>query len=145
MDITAEAEVPTDSLGRRTGPRRQHTIEEKRRIVEETHVRGASVSRVARRHEVNPNQVFAWRQQYRQGLLDVNCSQATAPMLAVKVSTPTVLPGEPEVERVPPKGVPAERLGGWIEIELSNGQCVRVHGVVDAKALSRGIDVLVRR
>ena len=43
------------------GPRRQYTLEEKRRIVEETHIKGASVSTVARRYEANPNQVFAWR------------------------------------------------------------------------------------
>jgi hypothetical protein len=31
-----EETVTTDSLGRRTGPRTQHTIEEKVRVVEET-------------------------------------------------------------------------------------------------------------
>ena len=30
---------------------------------------GASVSVVARRHDVNANQVFAWRKLYRDGLL----------------------------------------------------------------------------
>ena len=39
------------------------------RIVEETFVPGASVSVVARRHNVNANQVFEWRKQYRQGTL----------------------------------------------------------------------------
>ncbi len=42
---------------------------EKRRIVEETLEPEASVARVARAHGVNANQVFAWRRQYRQGLL----------------------------------------------------------------------------
>lgn len=56
MDTCAEA-VATDALGRRTGPRQRHTIEQKRRIVEETHVRGASVATVARRHQVNANQL----------------------------------------------------------------------------------------
>jgi len=49
MDTCAEA-VATDALGRRTGPRQRHTLEQKRRLVEETHVRGASVATVARRH-----------------------------------------------------------------------------------------------
>ncbi len=66
MDISADEAVATDTLGRRSGPRRQYTVEEKRRIVEETHIKGASVSNVARRYEVNPNQVFAWRQLYRK-------------------------------------------------------------------------------
>ena len=52
MDTCAEA-VATDALGRRTGPRQRHTLEEKRRIVEETLVPVASVARVARAHGVN--------------------------------------------------------------------------------------------
>ena len=39
---------------------RRRTIQERREIVEETLVAGASVSRVARRHDVNANQVFYW-------------------------------------------------------------------------------------
>ena len=78
MDTSAAESADVDSLGRRTGPRRQHTIEEKLRIVLETHVRGASVATVAHRHQVNPNQVFAWRQLYRRGLLDPGCCGAPA-------------------------------------------------------------------
>jgi transposase len=37
--------------------------------VEETLVPGASVSRVARRHAVNANQVFHWRKLYHEGRL----------------------------------------------------------------------------
>jgi len=47
------------------------TIEERRAIVEETWLPGASVSRVARRHDVNANQVFYWRKLYREGQLGV--------------------------------------------------------------------------
>ena len=85
MDTCAEA-VATDTLGRRTGPRQRHTMEQKRRIVEETHVRGASVATVARRHQVNANQVFAWRQLYRQGLLAEKAAGEAAEMLPVKVA-----------------------------------------------------------
>jgi len=60
VGIFAEEIVTTDTLGRRTGPRMRHTIEEKLRIVEETRAKGASVAMVARRHHVNANQVFAW-------------------------------------------------------------------------------------
>ena len=48
---------------------RQYAIELKRRIVEETFAPGASVSIVARRHDVNANLVFTWRQRYRRGEL----------------------------------------------------------------------------
>ena len=47
MGIFAEEIVTTDTLGRRTGPRTRHTVEEKLRIVEETRARGASVATVA--------------------------------------------------------------------------------------------------
>lgn len=63
MDTLPRESVTTDTLGRRTGPRRprrSHSIEEKLQIVKETHLKGASVASVARRHDVNPNQVFAW-------------------------------------------------------------------------------------
>jgi hypothetical protein len=50
-------------------PRRRRSVEEKRRIVEETLEAGASVARVARRHSVNANQVFYWRKKYREGRL----------------------------------------------------------------------------
>jgi transposase len=49
--------------------RRKRSVEEKRRIVEESLEVGASVARVARRHEVNANQVFCWRKKYREGRL----------------------------------------------------------------------------
>lgn len=47
--------------------RRWRTIEQKRRIVEEMLVEGASVSQVARWHGVNANPVFQWRRQYCAG------------------------------------------------------------------------------
>lgn len=59
---------------------------------EETHVRGVSVANVARRHEVNANQVFTWRQLYRRGLLEVSGAHSAPTMLPVTVMKPTVLP-----------------------------------------------------
>ncbi|GAB6852783.1 hypothetical protein JCM10599A_65870 [Paraburkholderia kururiensis] len=49
--------------------RRRRTVQEKIAIVQETLAPGASVSAVARRHGVNPNQVFGWRKQYQEGSL----------------------------------------------------------------------------
>jgi len=144
VDTSAEENVTTDTLGRRTGPRRQHTIEEKRRIVEETHVRGASVATVARRHGVNANQVFAWRQLYRRGLLNANAAQSGPSMLPVKVSTPTVLPTE-RARRVPLKAERCEGTSEVIEVKLANGHSIVIHGRVHAKSLARVIDLLVRR
>jgi transposase-like protein len=143
VSTSADDCVVTDNLGRRTGPRRHHSLEEKRRIVEETHAKGASVSSVARRHEVNPNQVFAWRQMYRQGLLDSKAAPEKIEMLPVRVSTPTVLPIKPAV-RVGEAARP-KRTSKLIEIRLANGHGVVLHGRVDAKTLSRVLDELVHR
>ena len=49
--------------------KRRRSVEERRKIVEATLQPGASVSRVARRHDVNANQVFHWRKLYREGRL----------------------------------------------------------------------------
>jgi transposase len=143
MDSSSEVGL-TDTLGRRTGPRQKHSIEEKRRIVEETHVKGVSVATVARRHEVNANQVFAWRQLYRRGLLNETNASSGRSMLPVKVTTPTVLPTK-ERERTDLKDATRSARTGSLEIELPNGRCIRVHGHVDIKMLARVIDVLVRR
>ncbi|MBB2983942.1 transposase-like protein [Paraburkholderia tropica] len=49
--------------------RRRRSVQERVAIVQETLEPGATVSAVARRHGVNPNQVFAWRKQYEDGSL----------------------------------------------------------------------------
>ena len=86
----AHTEGSVDALGQ-DGPinapkkkQRRRTIKERRDIVEETLVPGASVVRVARRHEVNANQVFYWRKLYREGQLGITIA---TPLLPVKVKT----------------------------------------------------------
>jgi transposase-like protein len=123
----------------------RHAIEEKLRIVEETRARGASVAMLARRHNVNPNQVFAWRQLYRRGLLNPRAAKSDAKMLPVKVSTPTVLPTELAASAAASQSPRAEQPSRLIEIRLSNGHSIVVRGRVDAEALSRVIDLLVQR
>jgi len=115
-------------------------------MVLETHVRGASVATVAHRHNVNPNQVFAWRQLYRRGLLDPKAAAEGPPMLPVRVSTPTMLPSE-RIQSVSPSNAVGRPKGSCrrIEIKLSNGHSIVLYGRVDAEALSRVIDLLVQR
>ncbi len=48
---------------------RRWTAAQKMRIVEETFEPGATVSEVARRHEVAPSQLFTWRRLAAQGAL----------------------------------------------------------------------------
>jgi transposase len=55
-----EEDGASTTVGRR---RRSWTGDEKRQIVEESLVAGASIAEVARRHGLNANQLFAWRRQ----------------------------------------------------------------------------------
>ncbi len=49
--------------------RRRWSAEEKRVMVEEAEQPGSSVSQVARKYGVNPNQIFNWRRLMREGAL----------------------------------------------------------------------------
>ena len=76
----------SDAVGPRKSPKRQlRTIAEKRQIVEETMVEGASVARIARAHGVNANQVFYWRMLYRKGRL------GAATLLPVRVTSESLV------------------------------------------------------
>ena len=107
-------------------PKRYRTVEEKRRIVEETLRPGASVARVARAHGVNANQVFGWRQQYRQGRLERKAGEE-ASLLPVRVTNATLAEGS--------AGACTRRTAsGMIHVELPKGQ-LRIAGRVDVEAL----------
>ena len=49
------------------GRRRAWTVEQKAQIVAETYAHGETVSAVARRHGLSPQQLFSWRRNVRQG------------------------------------------------------------------------------
>ena len=144
MDISASRTI-TDKAGRRTGPRRRYTTAEKRAIVEQTRQRGASVASVAQQHGINPNLVFGWRRLYQQGLLEPDAGVTAAPLVPVRISTPTVV-----AAKSPPTVPKAARLrraisGGAIDSEFAGGIRVRVQGDVDRTTLARVIDVLSSR
>jgi transposase-like protein len=86
--------------------RRFRSKQERRQIVEETLKAGASVSLVARAHDVNANQVFKWRKQYREGRLDVTPAASPSTLLPVKISDalplvrPTAARRRPKARRV---------------------------------------------
>jgi len=88
MDTSDQASVGVGDAD--IPPRRMRTAEEKRRIVEETLVPGASVAAVARRHDVDANLLFGWRRLHKQGLLE-RSREPVVPLLPVQVTTPTVV------------------------------------------------------
>ena len=135
----------TDSLGRRTGPRTRHTLEEKLRVLEEARKSGTSVAVVARRNGLNANQVFGWRRQQRRGLLGTQLAKGDAKMLPVEVGTPTILPTERAAAVTLSRPPLAEKPTRLIEIRLRNGHAIVMHGQADGEALSRVIELLLKR
>lgn len=108
----------------------------KREIVEATLQPGASVSVVARRYDVNANQVFSWRRRY------LKVEQASLPAPSLPGLVPVEITSEPECE----KAGPSEPVqSDSIEIEMLDGCRIRVGSDFDARALKRVLDVLVRR
>jgi transposase len=108
----------------------------KREIVAASFEPGASVSVVARRYDVNTNQLFAWRKLYppRDG------AQAglSGPMLLPV--TVTADPGSPAASTSP-----KSNAADTIEIELGDRYRIRIGSGVDGKALRRVLDALERR
>ena len=125
-----------DQSGARRGARarrRRWSEARKRRIVAESYEAGVSVSVVARRHDVNANQVFSWRRQYR------DLARATGGFVPVVVEPCGLLP------RPKDGGGDDARAAGRIEIALADGSRVIVDREVDGRALSRVLSVLARR
>ena len=106
--------------------RRRFSLSEKRQMVEESLQANQSVSMVARRHDVNANQLFKWRRQYLDGALDCQ----VAGLLPIQVDVPP-----PATRREPSAG---------LEIELDQGRRITVHGNASAKLLRIALEVLAR-
>ncbi len=102
LDESVKAETV---MARRRG---KWTAQQRRRIVADSRVAGASVQEVAERHGVRANLLSAWRRQ------DASRAAKSVKFAAVKVS--------------------AAPANGSIEIDLVAG-CVRVRGIVDGTML----------
>ena len=112
--------------------RRRWTIEEKRRITQETFVSGASVARIAQRYALNANQLFQWRKKYREGRLG---SRVTPKLLPVTITDERLA----ETDKV---GSASPVPLGTIEIRLPRGT-VHVTGRVELQTLRTAIESLL--
>ena len=58
---------------------------EERTIVQETYLPGMSLSLVARKYDINPSQLFAWRRQMEEGgLQGIQSEEGVVPKAQVK-------------------------------------------------------------
>ena len=113
----------------------RHSMETKRRIVEQTLTPGASVARIAREHGINANQVFAWRKLYREGLLGPE-GKATANLLQV---TPIA---ETRAAATVRSAATARTTAGRIRLESSRG-CLSIEGQPDPAVLRLVLEQLL--
>jgi transposase len=128
-----------DKLGRRTGPRRLWTLEQKIQMVTESREPGASVSEVARRHGVNSNQVFAWRRLHEQGRLLKDTDSGPLQLLPVQVTGDVE---SPPVEFSATKSRPTEAVR--VEISLPDGIRIAFFDAVSVECLQHVLR-MVRR
>lgn len=116
-----------------TAPRRRRrawTTDEKRRIVDESLEDDASLAEVARRHDLNANQLFTWRRQF--GVEPV-APRELAPILPVTIAA-EMATGDSDA-----------RSSGQMEIVLAEGDRILVWSDVETAALTRVLKALARR
>ncbi|MDD2875104.1 MAG: transposase [Azoarcus sp.] len=124
---------PRTGRAYKRGPYKRHPVAFKRAVVEASFEPGASVSRVAREHDVNANQVFLWRTLYRDGLLDDD----EPALLPVRIDAPARSPA------------PVERIrtaapGGTLTVEFGAVR-LRIEGRPDADTLAQVLAELSAR
>jgi transposase len=118
------------------GTRRFRSKRERRAIVEESLKPGASVSLVARAHDVNANQVFKWRKQYREGRLEIPA--AVNALLPVKISD-----APPMIRPIVKRRQAKIRRTGVIDIDLGHAR-VRIEGTADPDCVQAALERLIR-
>jgi transposase len=122
--------------------RRKWSAQEKAAIVAESLAEGAVASEVARRHGLNPQQLFGWRARLR------NAVRGSAPSSdATPVFVPAIVEDEPPSPAAPALPAAVVAMGAAavdlapIEIALG-GVIVRVRGEADPRALTTVLKAL---
>ncbi len=100
-------------------------------MVEQTLEPGASVAKVAQANGVNPNVLFLWRRQHREGRLT---RQDASPMRLLPV---TVMDAAERSEAEEPASP------GSLHIELPKGR-IWIEGRIDAASLQTVLEILTR-
>jgi transposase len=118
-----------------TGRRRNRSWPQalKREIVAASYAPGSSVSIVARRYDVNANQVFSWRKRYGDD-----------PRQPASPQAPQLIPVMITAERDDVAAQPS-MVASKIEIHIGSRYRVCVDGGFDGQALRHVLDVLEQR
>jgi transposase len=95
--------------------RRRRTAAEKAQIVRESLMAGASVAEVARRHGVNPNLIYAWRQRNIGALSPAAEDHRCLALVAVTTANGRAAAGGN-----------GEYTSSMIEVILRNGRILRL-------------------
>ncbi len=112
--------------------RRRWGVDEKLRIVAESHEAGATVGAVAARHDVYPSLLRTWRRQVREGRWHAAPAARFVPIRVTDTKPVAAVP-------VPP---PAIDRSETIEIVLPDGSRLRVGNGVNLAALRRVMTAL---
>ena len=115
-DVNSDAKGGFRRIGilRRPDRRRRWSAKHKARIVEETLAPGARVTEVARRWQLRPQQVFAWRREAREAIAATPAASGVAGFVPIVA--------QDAAAAIAPHATPAAPV---IEIELA-GAVVRV-------------------
>lgn len=118
--------------------RRSWSREQKKAIIAEIDVGGATLSEVARRHGIHSSLLFRWRSTLGSVM------GASPPVASVAMSAPPVSRFMPVMLPPPSSPVPASALlhTSTIEIVLDGGRTMRVGADVDTAALLRIVEAL---
>jgi transposase len=121
--------VRAEILGRER--RRTWSDEDKLRILAEADAPEISLASVARRHDLCPQQLYAWRRLFREA---AEAAQAETPVvfLPVEVSDASTRPAAPRSRRRPKA----------VEVALIGGRRLRIDPDIDPEALRRLVQAL---
>lgn len=118
-ELTFHSSVDIDEPVRRfevftgAGRRRDWSAEDKARIVAESFEVGATVSAVARRHALSPQQLFTWRRDIRKA------AEATPAFVPAVVASESAVAPEPPAPTSRPKRRTRQRRAAAIEIDVA--------------------------
>lgn len=121
--------------------RRRWSVAEKLRIVGELGRPGATVSSVARAHDVHSSLLFKWRRLAREGTLGAAPTDDAFSIVPVRLLAEPSLPPTAD-ERATADEATDPATGMTVEIALPNGCVLRVPAGIDAARLRRLVTVL---